>query len=165
MGSCWPRPQAGAGWASMGALPLSSALCPAPMSVAPRLLCHVSREPPEPTRPIEHQSSSSRPAALSVSRRVGVLVPDLEEKQADPGAGLPFGTVEKGSHKEGGPSHPEETCSSACRGTAGAAGGPGPLDRAPEHRLNVRVRDAPRQKPEPQSFGLFYRRACVHPSG
>lgn len=101
------------GWAAAGRGPRQqlggpawvlslSALCPAPMSVAPACFVTFPMSPLSLLTPSERQGSGSQPAALSVSRRAGVLVPDLEEKQADPGAGLPFGTVEKVSHEEGG---------------------------------------------------------------
>lgn len=58
VGSCWPRALAGAGWASVGALPLSSALCPAPVSVAPA--CFVTF----PVSPLSLLAPSSVRAAV-----------------------------------------------------------------------------------------------------
>lgn len=82
----------------MGAHPPSSALCSAPISVPPARFGHLSSEPSEPLAPSVYQSSR-----LSLTSRFSLLPASwlgwcltLEEKQADPGARLPIGTIEKG---------------------------------------------------------------------
>lgn len=166
------------GWAAAGRGPRQALgepagvrfLSPLPSALHPRALppaCFVTLpvSPLSLLAPSERQSSGFPTSSSSVRQGLGVPVPDLEEKQADPGAGLPFGTVEKVSYEEGGPSNSRGNLFRFL-GDCRCGWRPRPARQSSLRRSErERTREVPRRKLQPWSFGDVHRQACAHSSG